>query len=417
VAWNGLPLKTTFNSATQLTATVPAFLIASPGTFMVTEVLEQKVVPTDSASYIQLPPALLQPARLDFDLISAAREAVKFSLSGQTADPICGWVLPNHLDRSLMAYDAQGSALGEMAVGFNPSNQPEVCWNPAPGSRYTTLTQIADAIRHFGPFLLALKLQGPAAFTAFLHAIDETLWTTAPMGAVFDQSLTVLMGRPLAMVRAQLQFELNGAPYLDPSWLYTFKPADPAVTGYEFAIELGNVSRLEDGLIGYFVEDNYATFNVVGQAGVPANEYLRPIGLDNNYIYLPFDGKTVTHVSMLVDPRAVVHATTAILPTVVLSLPPQLVSDALARMDVTFRVNGILTDQTHSSAGTTILLPVPKEKTGAWSWLEKDAVGDWTPYATGPNDTTARLSNVPPVLRRGLIQLRSALGGRNRQSS
>ena len=42
------------------------------------------------------------------------------------ADPICGWVLPNHLDAALMAYDAQGTALGEMSVGLAANDQP-VC--------------------------------------------------------------------------------------------------------------------------------------------------------------------------------------------------------------------------------------------------------------------------------------------------
>lgn len=416
VAWNGVALTTTFVDATHLTAQVPASDIASPGTSKVTVVFGQKVIPTAPDSYIQLPPTLLQGARLDFDLLSAVNDSVKFGPSAPGADPICGWVLPNHLDKSIMAYDADGAALGEMSVGINLTDQSQVCWTPAPGSGYTGLQQIAEAIPHFGPFLLNLSQQTPATFTDFRLAIDETLWTTVPMGAVFDQSLAVLMGRPLAMVRAQLQFELDGLPYLDPSWQYTFAPAAPAITGYEFAIELGNVARLDDGLIGYFVEDNYTTFNIVQQAAAPADGYLTPIAAGNNYIYLPFDGATVTHVSMLIDPRAAVHATTAILPTFELSLPPQFVNDALAAMDITFRVNGVLTDQTIAGPSApvpgapTVLLPVPKEKTGTWAWLENDG-GNWVTYATGPNDTNARLSTVPPVLRRGLLQLSSAVGG------
>lgn len=416
VAWNGAALPTTFVDSTRLTAQVPASDIAKPGTATVTEVFGQKVLPTVSDSFVQLPPALLQPGRLDFDLLSAVSDSVKFGPAAPGADPICGWVLPNHLDGSVMAYDAAGTALGEMSVGFNVSDQAQVCWALAPGSGYSTLDQIVKDIPHFGPFLLALSQQTPATFADFLRGIDETLWTTVPMGAVFDQSLAVLMGRPLAMVRAQLQFELDGTPYLDPSWQYTFAPATPEITGYEFAIELGNVARLDDGLIGYFVEDDYATFNIVQQAGAPADGYLKPISVDNNYIYLPFDGSTVTHVSMLVDPRADVHATTAILPTSALTLPPQFIGDALAAMNITFRVNGVLTDQSIAGAvgdqpgPTTVLLPVPKEKTGTWTWLENDG-GTWTGYATGPNDTTARLSDVPPVLRRGMLQLSSALGG------
>jgi hypothetical protein len=106
-----------------------------------------------------------------------------------------------------------------------------------------------------------------------------------------------------------------------------------------------------------------------------------------------------------------VHATTAILPVQTVALDPRAVDAALAAMDVTFRIDGFLTDQTTAASDppvTTILMPVPREKTGTWSWYEDDG-GTWTVYPTAPNDTTARLSNVLPVLRRGLLRLSGGL--------
>ncbi|MBV9787841.1 MAG: hypothetical protein JOZ51_06695, partial [Chloroflexi bacterium] len=409
VRWNNAPLATTFVSHTQLTAEVQAGLIASAGTAQLTATIGATVLLNAPDSLIQLPPTLLQPAQLSFDLIAATDDSIVFGPANPGADPICGWVLPNHLDASLMAYDAAGTALGEMAVGFPVSGPAIVCWTSAPGSQYTSLQQIAQQIKHFGPFLLELSQQPTATFSAFLQAIDETLWTTVPMGAAFDQSLAVLMGRPLAMVRAQLQFLLDGPPSSDPSWQYTFAPATPDMIAYEFGIELGNIAQLDDGLIGYFTGDDYTKFNVVAEADATEGDYLHTIGEDNNYLYLPFDGKTSTYVSLLVDPRAGVHAATGILPDVTVSLPPQFTDDALAAMNITFRLDGILTDQQLPATGSpVILMPVPKEQSGTWSWLENDA-GTWNSYATAPNDTTARLSNVPPVLRRGLLQLSAAL--------
>lgn len=410
VRWNNSALTTTYVSATELTAEVQAGSIASAGKFRLTESIGSKVLLNAPDSLIQLPPALLQPAQLDFPLISGTDDSVVFGPANPEADPICGWVLPNHLDGSLMAYDSSGTALGEMTTGISIGGQKTICWTPAPGSPYTSLDQIAQAIPNFGTFLLTLKQQSPDIFTSFLTAIDETLWTTVPMGASFDQNLAVLIGRPLAMVRARLQFLFDGPPVSDPSWQYTFAPATPDITSYQFAIELGNIAQLNDGLIGYFVGNDYGKFNVVTESGAAEGQYLHPIGLANNYIYMPFDAATQTYVSMLVDPRAPVHATTSILPVTTVSLPPQFTSDALAAMNVTFRVDGILTDQQIPQTGSpTILMPVPKEKTGQWAWLEN--VGDtWNTYATAPNDTIARLSNVPPVLRRGLLQLSSALG-------
>ena len=381
---------------------------------------QPRVIPSPPPdSVMQLTPALLQPGRLDFDLVSATNDKDRIPVT-PNADPICGWVLPNHLDASLMAYDAQGQALGEMSIALTAGDQPAVCWFNAPGSPYSGLDEINTKIRHFGPFLWNLNKQGPATFTAFLKAVDETLWTTLPLRAAFDEELAALIGRPLAMVRSHLQFELNGPPYRDPSWQYTLPwtspppPPPPAlsVVGYHFAIELGNAAQLEDGLIGYFCGDDYIHFNVTHDAGAGSNTYLKPIGVNNNYIYLPFDGESGEYVSMLVDPRAAVHSRTGILPTVALALAPEWITAALAAMNVTFRVDGILTDSqtTSNEATTTIMLPVPHEKHGTWTWVENDE-GSWQHYATAPNDTTARLTNVLPVLRRGLLQLSDALGG------
>lgn len=370
-----------------------------------------KVFPNTTDPLVQLTPALLQPGRLDFDLVSATNDNDRIGLTPD-GDPICGWVLPNHLDVSLMAYDAQGKALGEMSIELSADDQTAVCWTDAPGSPYRGLDEIKAKIKHFGPFLWNLKQQGTTTFKALLGAIDETLWTTLPLGAAFDEGLAALMGHPLAMVRARLQFELNGLPYPDPSWQFTFSPAPTEVTGYQFAIELGDVAQLEDGLIGYFGSDDYTRLNVTHGVVAESSTYLQPIGVNNNYIYLPFDAKSAEYVSMLVDPRAAVHARTGILPTLALALAPQWTTAALAAMNVTFRVDGVLTDsQTAALLGapTTILLPVPHEKQGTWKWVENDE-GNWQYYATAPDDTTARLADVLPVLRRGLLQLSDAVG-------
>jgi hypothetical protein len=402
---------TTFVDETRLTAIVPASLVAAARTLTIVEAVGARVpqVGGSPQSLVQLPPAVLQPARLDFDFVSALDDSIPFGPVHPDANPVCGWVLPNHLDASLMAYDAAGAALGEMAIGMPVSGPATICWTNAPDSGYSSLQEIAEDIPHFGPFLLTLSGQTPQTFTDVLRAIDETLWSTVPMDAVFDKGLAVLMGRPLAMVRARVAFELDGRAYEDPSWQYTFAPAPPPVTGYELAIELGNLARLNDGLIGYFVADTYTAFNVVRDAGTWKGGYLRTIGVDGNYLYLPPARGSETFVSMLVDPRAGVHATTAILPTSSLALPPQFVNAALDVMDITFRVNGIVTDQRIARVDdnvsiTTLLMPTPQEKTGKWSWLQ-NAEGRLEEFAIGETDATARLSNVAPVLRRGLLKL------------
>lgn len=399
-------LPTTFVSPTRLTGTIASALLAAPGAFSVSERVGSSITPTLSTSVIQLPPALLQPARLRFDLVSAGDDAVVAGALNPAADPVCGWVLPNHLDGSLMAYGPDGRPLGAMSLDVGAHGEPHVCWTGAPAA--PELEQLAATLPHFGPFLLALSRQSPATFADVLGAIDETLWSTQPMGAAFDPALAVLMGRPLAMVRAALQLDLAGKRAADPSWRFTQTPADPAVAGYAFPLELGNVAQLEDGLIGYFAGEDYSRFNVVQQSGADDDGYLRPIGQDGNYLSLGVDPGHRVLVSMLVDPRAAVHATTGILPVRSIGVPDRFVAPALAAMNVTFRLSGVLTEQrtavaADGTASTSVLLPLPSAGE-RWSWLEK-AGAAWTVQPTAPADAAAHLGNVAPALRQGLLQL------------
>jgi hypothetical protein len=83
-------------------------------------------------------------------------------------------------------------------------------------------------------------------------------------------------------------------------------------------------------------------------------------------------------------------------------------------MDVTFRIDGILTDQQitahtiETPSVTSVVMPLPKVDSGTWSWVEFEEAGPVS-YPVLPNDTTARLSEVEPVLRRGVLQLSGAL--------
>src|SRR6185369_2649857 len=101
---------------------------------------------------------------------------------------------------------------------------------------YASFSAMVQALPHFGPFLQALQSLPLSSFNAFLGAVDETLWASPPVGVSFNTNLSVLVGRPLALARARLMFELNGPPLQDPAWQFTLKPAQSPVPGYAFDI-------------------------------------------------------------------------------------------------------------------------------------------------------------------------------------
>ncbi len=343
---------------------------------------------------VQIPPGLLQPARLTFDLVSAEDDAEPVWLH-PGADPICGWVVSNFLDHSLLVYDADGQVLGELGLGVGSA--PVLCWRAAPGAP-------AVRNRHLRRFLRGLYDTGVETFPTVMAAVDTAVSSIVPQGNAFDQNLALLAGRPLALVRASVRLELDGPPVCDPN--APVSPSSPSqvdqVTTYPFAVELGNLQQITDGLVGYYTGDDYSVLNVVQGAAAEAGPYLAPIGgAGNNFLTLSFAGDSGVWVTMLMDPRSAVHATTAILPVQTVQVSPQLVAAALARMSLLFRVDTILTDASTSGAPT---MPLPT-KTGAWSWLEQGSDGTWTSYAVAQANANARLSSVRPVLRRGLLAL------------
>ncbi|MDX1520682.1 MAG: hypothetical protein R3264_03565 [Anaerolineae bacterium] len=98
----------------------------------------------------------------------------------------------------------------------------------------------------------------------------------------------------------------------------------------------------------------------------------------NDYLSLAAPPRTYT---MLFDPRGKIHATTGILPTKIIDIPPDQFKTALSRIEVSFLSTPILTenrppDPVEKQPGE-LDLPVPLEPGYTWSWTEAEPGGDW----------------------------------------
>lgn len=382
---------------------------------------DKTVLPEQPYRFVQLTPSVAQNNRLNFDFVSSSDDSKVIDLN-DNINPVCAWLLPNHLDNGLAVYDNQGNGLGEARVVINEQQQEVVGWNPAPYSPYKTIPDLLKDFPHLGEFLSVLQQKGASAFRALMQAIDETLWTIDPAGAQYDNSLAMYIGRPLVLTRARLQFALDGPPVSDPSWDKTFAPVEPDFLQYTFPIRLGDVLLDQDGLLGYFLGENYAQFNVVHdpQQGTTTDEapYIVKIG-PGNFVPLKFADDSEVFVTMLLDPFGDVHAQAGILPAGTLALPKRFFSSALQNMEVTFRTGPLLSTMQiaaeapstgNDTAGLSIIMPKPTEKNGVWSWVEQRGQ-DWVEMEILTSGSNANLSNVAPTLRSGLLKLSSALSG------
>ncbi|MEJ2750938.1 MAG: hypothetical protein P8183_23975, partial [Anaerolineae bacterium] len=212
---------------------------------------------------IQLPPRLLQPARLQFRFISAAGTDDADVGRIHVANPVCGWLLPNHLDRALVVFDARGVNLGTIMLVGNQQTR-RLRWEPMPGP-----VRVASPKEIGNPYLRQLvralfnQVHNAQAFLDFLEAVDKTLWTADPLGQGNSQHRSVLVGRPLAVVRAQIGLELAGSPVTDQLWGFTGQQATKDFDLAAYQVQIGHILLRNDGTIGYFVEDDYHHFRTV----------------------------------------------------------------------------------------------------------------------------------------------------------
>lgn len=377
------------------------------------------VLQVQSERVVQLPPRLLQEGQLRFDFVAANGNPPQPLAPGSATNPIIGWLIPNHLDKALAVYTPGGMYLGEMYVAVDESGQRSVHWEQAPRSAFT-LAAIASENEQLGAFLNHLQQKDADTFFAFLSVIDETLWTIDQPRTYTDQKLAVLAGRPLALVRASLQFHLAMDALTDPRWPDTFKdnPKNPLFLydEYPFPVRLGSQLDRSDGLIGYFLNGDYDAFNTVHMpegAQASKSSYLAPMG-PNNFIPLSFAASSTALVTMLIDPRAGVHASSGLFPALRLDLPVDFTRDALKNLQVAFHAGALLGHlQTSLDAHTgatsiNIQVPRPAEQGGTWSWLQLQH-NTWNEYGLTPADQIARLRDDLPVLRDGLFVFKNAL--------
>lgn len=366
---------------------------------------------------VQLAPRAAQDTRLELDFLANDGSGLDVATSADR-DPICGWLMPNHLDGSIAVYDAGGIMLGELLPLSAPDN-----WRPRPGepgSDQPPAEPSAIANATLEAVVSSIARQSPAVLGDVLETIDETLWTVDPLGGRKDQLLSVLFGRPLAVVQARLRLRRMGEPAFDQTWAAMSAPNPSAppklvwtrdagdLDQVPFPVRLGDQDLRSDGLIGYYLpSESYSTLHTVHLPDDVASgdKYLERIvaaapgsvTICQGGIALKVDGDPVT-VTLVMDPRGPVHAFTGILPVKTATLPPHLIEDFVKGLAITFRAGPILTEP------NTLRLPLPGRQHGTWDWVEATPTG-WESDSIVAADETARLPASALQLREGWLRL------------
>ena len=220
----------------------------------------------------------------------------------------------------LFFYAGDGQVLGYLGLDATGPAR----WHPEPGAPnpVPSLDRIANPhLRRVIGFLLAGTR---TYFETFLADLRNAQTAIEPEFA----GRPVPMGQPLVLVRASLSLELRGPPALHQGWneflanMRRRRPDSDNFTRVRFPIRLGEQDQLNDGLAVYWVEDEAGAY--VDNAYVVPNYDIDTDNPDDkkcDFLYQAIDDPPL-NVTMLIDPRAMVHAATGILPTKAIRIPP-----------------------------------------------------------------------------------------------
>jgi hypothetical protein len=330
--------------------------------------------------FVNLPPRLTQPARVNFRWLSAEADQEEMNDHPATT-PICGWVLANNLDDSLMIYDNTGKALGSLVKKGGPPAR--VAWVRAPGGLgAATVKEISNG--HLQKMVQTIQQWGADFLDDFISALDSAVENIEPENFVQHQDLALLMGRPLALVRASINLELKGLPASHQGWnefrqdLNRDGRDDNGFSRVRFPIRIGEYHQFNDGTVGYWKEngdayEDNAFFSPQSDDETFKTDHLKTHRTHaEEMVFFQTVEAEPQILSLLIDPRGVVHATTGILPVKAINIPPDQYSEALQAIEITFLSTPIITD-----AGK-IHLPLPDEAGYQWSWLQQDVQHAWS---------------------------------------
>ncbi|MFI7134091.1 hypothetical protein ACIBQ1_51050 [Nonomuraea sp. NPDC050153] len=307
----------------------------------------------DHPDWVAMPPRLAQPARIVLRLLDADHDARP--LSGPGGSPVCGWIVPDHLGGGLLVHAAQGSLLGTLYPTEDPITHGWAYWEPGAGE---AVTEIDNA--HLRAVVERLRDSGPAGVERFRAVMDEALMAIEPDDHAQPAGKVMFTGRPIAVVRAEVGLEAMEPPAVHQDWnvfRQDMERAGRETNGFplvRYAVRIGEHGRLGDGTLGYWPEDRSGAMEPDFHPVQSESEPSLRVALD-----LP-----LRRLTLLVDPRGEIHATSGILPTESVRLAVEHYQDAVANMETGFLAAPVLTD----ADGVTV--PWPAEPGFAWIWRE-----------------------------------------------
>jgi hypothetical protein len=339
---------------------------------------------TPASNYlISLPPRIMQASRLNFRWLASENLSKNMEMnSHQSSMPVIAWIVVSRFDSSLHIFNANGKGLAKLQDGSSEkkgiitslpiqenfslladeSNMDEFLNTSFDNKHLNKLIRFLIDRRKHDPDFLISKLA---------DIIIDKLEHIEPELSLNHKFLSLLISRPVAVVRSSVGLELAGNPAINQDWnmfqldLNRKKRQTDSFEKVKIPLRLGRKNKVNDGLIGYWIENETGYKNT--------NLY----HAENEPIQISLDDEPVFN-TMLVDVQAKVNASVGILPNKEISIPHEYYAESLKNIEVFFLSAPL------PSNDLEINIPIPQVSGYDWDFVMKNQDKEFEEIPTKP---------------------------------
>ena len=322
--------------------------------------------------------------------------------------PLAGWFVPTPIDGSVELFDPGGASLGRLAIDRRTLRTG---WEDTPTDG-AIAAGVADPLERIANPVLARvarsligadrartpSSRSDSALGGLLRLVDTTLPYVDTTGSTGTGHLSLLLGTPLAMLRVGVTVDVDD-PQADRSG---------ALAASLTPVRLGSLTRLTDGVIAFWVEDQadrlYPVHPLIAQqpSALPGEQdapITHPYLTTEPVIWIrPGTTRTIT---LLVAPGAQVTVTSGLAPRKALELLPEWTDHPAGLLTPTLAFDTVLRAQ------DAIALPVADDLNGIWTWYRRAAgTTAWVGEEVPPDPAATTLGDTPSRVEDGYLRVR-----------
>jgi len=348
------------------------------------------------AELAALRPRFTAPAQINLRFMDAAGADMEAS---EAVSPVCGFILPSPREKSLELFDVDGQGLGRLfkdpvkGIGWEERPGTLASLGARPGNRIGNmfLRDLADGILDADLDFQRQGAAGSAALNSLLRMIDATRWTTDLTGNAGDEHLSLILGQPAVIVRAKIRIDVFDER----------NPPENATTA--IAVRLGSLAKISDGLLGYYIDDDYSRLHILDPglaefARTLENESLLESFIDKSGVFYINPGIDVP-LTLIMEPASNIEVTSGVLPQKQIGLRRDWTAAALSRLSPTLRFGPLLRDEDSTR------IPVASDIRGNWTWHRRPDPVSWASDETVPANSSAQLPEGPVLASDGWLQV------------